>query len=754
VSGLGPKPKHQIPHAAGVPDSSTVQTDSLAVSDGRHGQPPSSRSYHAPPVPSARVVPKPVSKLQTQDPREFQISQLKRRFSPTETRKDGSIVLTFSMKPSDPDFPFEMMALECVLHVPFEYPLKDGKKPWLQVKNKEMGRGYQINVERGFATLLDNPPGATLLGLMNALDRRLERLLGEQKADTITFVANRRPEEDVPSNKTLGTEYVEALLPTRSTKPAEVCIYTSEQRHTASERRETEIRQLEARVGRLPLFSKSADGTAYSVPITARRHQDLPVPLRGVQTVKLFVPLLYPLQHCRIELQGVSRDAARDTERGFEQKVKEAAAGTLMGHVNYLAQNMHVLAKDIVEQKGEEEQDLPVLGTLTIDDSRDGGNTLRNAAEDDRSHIKVIPRPPEWATSDHREDPSDIEDSECYDSEGEFSDDGETNGVPLPPMPETEQKEAPERGIALSFPQLELYGIELLELISLCVTIKCERCKDVMDINGLQSKAEGATSRMRKESCKKCALPLSVEFRREYMHLNAARAGYLDLEGCTVVDMLPSNFAPTCSECSTAYPAPGLVSVRGESSMAVCRECHRKMTFKIPEVKFLLVSASARANNAPARKKPKENLGIVAGTELPRRGRCAHYSKSYRWFRFSCCSKVFACDRCHDEASDHSNEHANRMICGHCSREQNYRPEDCGICHMSLIKKVGSGFWEGGKGTRDKARMSRKGVLDHCLHCSATEDGIPLTTAPQIPASTNADMVVRSGRPRPSFHNG
>lgn len=48
------------------------------------------------------------------------------------------------------------------------------------------------------------------------------------------------------------------------------------------------------------------------------------------------------------------------------------------------------------------------------------------------------------------------------------------------------------------------------------------------------------------------------------------------------------------------------------------------------------------------------------------------------------------------------------MLCGFCSREQNYRPEDCGICHAVLVGKKGSGFWEGGKGTRDKARMSRK----------------------------------------------
>ena len=224
-----------------------------------------------------------------------------------------------------------------------------------------------------------------------------------------------------------------------------------------------------------------------------------------------------------------------------------------------------------------------------------------------------------------------------------------------------------------------------------------------MDINNLRDKSQ------KSESCKKCAMPLSVGFRRELMHTNSVRAGYLDLEGCTVVDMLPSHFLPTCSECSTTHPSPGVVSVRGESTMAICRECHRKMSFKIPEIKFLLVSAAPRANRAPVRKKPKESLGIVAGQELPRRGRCSHYSKSYRWFRFSCCSKVFACDRCHDEASDHPNEHANRMICGFCSREQNYRPEDCGICHSSVVKKAGSGFWEGGKGTRDKSRMSRKG---------------------------------------------
>jgi hypothetical protein len=48
------------------------------------------------------------------------------------------------------------------------------------------------------------------------------------------------------------------------------------------------------------------------------------------------------------------------------------------------------------------------------------------------------------------------------------------------------------------------------------------------------------------------------------------------------------------------------------------------------------------------------------------------------------------------------------MICGWCSREQNYAVEACGFCGRSVIGKKGRGFWEGGKGTRDKTRMSRK----------------------------------------------
>ena len=434
------------------------------------------------------------------------------------------------MAPSDPDFPFELVGLECVLHVPTTYPKE--AKPSLDVKNKEMGRGYQINVERGFARLAESNPQSTLLGLMNTLDKQLESLLTEQKADTITIIPNNMRVQSKSTQQVKPVENIRAP-PTQPLDPSssEKRI-TSEQRRLASERREAETRQLEARIGRLPLFSKSSDGIEYTVPITPRKREDLPVPLQAVNVIKLFVPLLYPLQPCRIEIPGVSREAAKMTERGFEQRSIDSPVTSLMGHVNYLAQNMYLLATQPTEEPEAKQPNVPELTSLSVDERAPGKDPLlANDEEDERSHIRFIPRPPEWAAHNEEEGPTDSEYSDSYDS-GDEDENGGGAALDHAPEPSTSIT-APERGISLSFPFLELYGIELLELVSLCITIKCERCKDTRDISNLRNNAS------RSETCKKCAIPLSVGYRRELMYANSVRAGYLDLEGCTVLDMLP-----------------------------------------------------------------------------------------------------------------------------------------------------------------------------------------------------------------------
>lgn len=656
-------------------------------------------------VDRTQVVQRPTPQAQVDDPRAFQINQVKRRFRPKESNGDEAAVLTFAMTPSDPDFPYDIESLECVLTVPKSYP--NTGKPSLLVKNKDIPRGFQLSIERGFDSITANYPQMTLLGLMNHLDKQLEVILAGKKTETVTIVANRgkvegsRPQ---PEPKTIPPPANQS-----NTLSQIAATPTSQQRADASKKRQADTRQLEARFGRVAGFSKSADGMMYSVPTDSPRRAAWPATLQTLKLATLVVPYSYPLEPATLRL-GVDSPEARAVEAAFQQRCAELPAATLTQQINYLSQNLQTMAAtEPVPQQQPQDQGMPSNALKQEISPAPVAGLSKPVASDneDRAHVRHIPRPPEWDQAADSDDSSDEEESESDGDLGLSGDEATDEDAPVRDGANTTIAPA-ERGILLSFPHLGLHGIELLELTSLHITVKCERCKTIMDIERLRNSSE--QSKLREESCKKCASGLSIRFRADMIHANSVRGGYLDMDGCTVVDMLPSNFIPTCSECSTTYPAPGVVAVRGDSSIAICRECHHRMSFRIQEVKFLQVSASAvRASRATAGpKKQRENLGIVAGTELPRQGRCTHYRKSYRWFRFSCCNKVFACDRCHDEQSDHPNEHANRIICGFCSREQNYRPEDCAHCHAALTGKAGRGFWEGGKGTRDPKRMSRK----------------------------------------------
>ncbi|PLB41258.1 uncharacterized protein BDW47DRAFT_99807 [Aspergillus candidus] len=662
------------------------------------------------PIPGQR----PISKAESSNPREFQLNQLRRRYSPTENTDDAGTSLTFGMAPSDPDFPFEMDKLQCVLHVPASYPGR--VRPTLKVTNADMGPSFQANVERGFDDIVDTTirtgSRGSLLTWMNTLDRHLERFLTTtERGPTLKFVPNITTGKDKPREPERNTQLLQQKLaemrvsiprPQPPPPVAPAPVYSPEEKAQAEKRRALETKQIEARLGRLPMFQKSSDGFSFTIPVNPTKVDRLPIPLRSIKTVKLMVPRLYPLEPSRIHMQGVTGDEAQAVELGFSKWLEKNSQLNLVSQVNYLTSNMHNLAKTPLEKA-------PDLGVIeepvALEQDLPDSTLPQPVPQGDKPHLHVVPRPPEWAAGGGGSG-SDATDE--TDDEDGFSDEGdEDGGAPIPGLPEPTK----ESGVALSFPFLELYGIELMELIGLNITIKCERCKEMMDVKKVPHTNDKTGLLVPKvETCKKCSNAMSVGFRRQLIHANSSRAGYLDLDGCTIVDLLPSSFIPTCAECSTPFPEPGVVAVRGESAMANCRQCHRKMVFKIPEVKFLKVGSAAFSarDRGPQRKKPKEVLGIVAGQELPRRGRCSHYGKSYRWFRFSCCAKVFPCDKCHDAATDHPNEHANRMICGFCSREQIYRPENCGVCRAVLVGKAGSGFWEGGKGTRNRALMSRK----------------------------------------------
>ena len=510
------------------------------------------------PVPTSRVVSKPVPQAATQDPREFQLGQIRRRFNPKETKlagnelldiEAGTALLQFKVTPSDPDFPFEMTALEVSLSVPLSYPKG---RPSIRVGNKDIPRGFALNIESGFSGLVEEKPEATLLELMKALDKNLEVFLSAPKAETVKIVANKdtRHLAAFPSRSRgllTGSNAVIASSTSQETEaPAKpVQAFTAEQKVEAAKRREAETRQLEARMGRLPLYKKSGDGIAYTVPIEPKKRTELPVALQAIKTVQLFVPLLYPLQPCRVQLEGVDPKEANPVEKGFEQKVSEKPETALMPHVNYLAQNMHTLAKTVLEP---EQKVIHVPAPLEpSEEVAAKGKQIEGQQDAERSHIQYITRPPEWTVIDQDDGSgTDTDDLYSYDTGDESQDEEggvEIEGVAsrVSQLPQPNQ----ERGTAMSFTFIELYGIELLEVVTLNLTVKCERCKDVTEVKNLKNGVS------RTESCKKCASPLTVGFRRDLVHAHALRAGFLDLEGCIVGDMLPRcvESLPSCSHC-------------------------------------------------------------------------------------------------------------------------------------------------------------------------------------------------------------
>lgn len=461
-----------------------------------------------PALDTPRISERPVPSTQLADPRQYQLSQLRRRFSPKEHDENSTTVLEFRMRPSDPDFAFDIDALNCVLRIPLDYP--KGAPPSLTVTNPEMERGYQINVERGFDKIVAQKPAATLLTHLNSLDRQLEQLLILPKAETIKIVTHaKNPDRTQPVPRPTEEHKPSPRSQPASTSPqAPPDRPSAQELAAAQEARSREIRQLESRLGRLPQFSKSNDGITYTIPIEPRKRSELPIGLQAIKLVKLIVPHSYNLEPCRIELVGVEREAASTAEEAFMLTSKSKQL-TLLSSINYLSQNMHAMASQ-KQQDTSSIDNIPRASPSAIPEMGEEANSPENrrpqqpfpGEELDRPHIITIPRPPEWAMN--------LDEGESSESASDEADE-EMNGEE---ELANEQPSKPQATVVFgtrivqSFPHLELYGIELLELVSLNITIKCDRCKTPKDITNLQSITKGGLARH--DFCNKCSTSFEI----------------------------------------------------------------------------------------------------------------------------------------------------------------------------------------------------------------------------------------------------
>jgi hypothetical protein len=375
-----------------------------------------------------------------------------------------------------------------------------------------MGADFQENISRGFDDIVDSSIRVggreTLLNWINTLDRHLERLLTTiERGPTLKFVPNAgRREENVGRDivddlKSLAVSQTPVRKPEPRAPPVVQArpVYTAEEKSQAEKRRAVETKQLEARLGRLPLFQKARDGLSFVIPIQPAKSDRLPISIRPVKTVKLSVPQLYPLEHSSIELQGVLGMEAAAVEAGFSQWLNDHLQLNLVSQVNYLASNMHNFVKTLVEAPEPKEPE-PEMPTREPEPPVE----QRSSIDEDKPHLHVIQRPPEWTV---REGGSGSEETDITTTEDEYSDDEEDGGAPVPAMSEP----TTEHGVALSFPFLELYGIELLELVGLYITVKCDRCKEPLDVRNIpQTKDSSGALSPKVETCKKCSNCMSL----------------------------------------------------------------------------------------------------------------------------------------------------------------------------------------------------------------------------------------------------
>lgn len=128
-------------------------------------------------------------------------------------------------------------------------------------------------------------------------------------------------------------------------------MYGAEQLNNAKTKREQEVRQLEARLGGSPQFSKASDGLSFALPIKPRKRNELPVSLQAIGTIKLIVLNLYNLGPYRIEPQGVYGEDVRNLQDALRIRALENTGLSLIAHVSYPSQNMHVMAASAAKEK-------------------------------------------------------------------------------------------------------------------------------------------------------------------------------------------------------------------------------------------------------------------------------------------------------------------------------------------------------------------------------------------------------------------
>ena len=284
--------------------------------------------------------------------------------------------------------------------------------------------------------------------------------------------------------------------------------------------------------------------------------------------------------------------------------------------------------------------------------------------------------------------------------------------------------------VAMSFTGLELTRIDCLEAATALLACRCSRCDAVFEASWrVEAQPAGA--------CAACAAPWRIAVRPRLAHTASPVLAWLAADGCTAAEALRFDVVVGCGDCGASGVLRAVTPAHPASRN--CARCHAQLMLRFAGVTFAaaVASTAAKAQQRPRRAGPRTGPaatgggvapgargGLTPGAPLPALGACRHYAHSHRWLRFPCCGRLFPCDVCHELAPAMSDRCASapwapRMVCGFCSREQPSAGIDGRCCSCGRRVAGGAGVtaaagsrpgahhWEGGRGCRDRSRLSR-----------------------------------------------
>jgi hypothetical protein len=310
---------------------------------------------------------------------------------------NDELFMTFFLKPSDPDFPFDLNLLTLTLCVPQSYPNKLSL-PTIMVLNDDIPRGFSLNIEIGFkqivATVLENRlkrknskhkeekvpedsktntidknkilntdeiiadeeelkidvvGGNDLLGMIKTLDKYLEKFLSMEKKDTIKLVKviNKKQENRSAQEK---EKEIEREKQEKKSKTSEISPLDQEK----YQKRNQELDRLRQRLKNnlITVFKDNAQSTTFKLCIFFKDdHLTLEFDeCDEVVIEKLYIKLTVPKDYLNNPKKGLKLaiDMSNNYNIELVNSIEDTSVRLIFGKlINNIGKNFDFFAADI-----------------------------------------------------------------------------------------------------------------------------------------------------------------------------------------------------------------------------------------------------------------------------------------------------------------------------------------------------------------------------------------------------------------------